>query len=260
MPGKENPRAPVGRSLRVLYRDTDYVAIDKPAGLLVHRSPLARAEHFALQQLRDQLGQRVYPVHRLDRATSGVLLFGLSTDAARLVAAQFAQHRVSKRYLAITRGWTEAAGLIDHPVADRDGDGLARPARTRYRRLATLELDVAVDRYPTSRYSLIEAEPLTGRRQQIRKHLKHLSHHLIGDTTHGNGRHNRFFRTSFGIHRLLLMAHRLRFALPRSAQMVDIRAPIEGEWLMLLARFGVSPSALARATRAAWPRDPSDPS
>jgi tRNA pseudouridine65 synthase len=226
--------------LQILYRDRHYVAVDKPPGLLVHRSPIARDRVFVLQTLRDQLGQRVYPVHRLDRATSGVLVFGLSAEAAARLAAQFESQSVEKEYLAVVRGWTDDEGLIDHPVADEDGSGVARPARTRYRRLGTVELPFAVDRYPSARYSLLSVSPETGRRQQIRKHFKHISHHLIGDTTHGNGRHNRFFRERLGLDRLLLMAHRLRFVHPFGGGAVCIGAPTDRDWSSVAALFGVA--------------------
>ena len=224
--------------LQILYQDEYYVAVDKPAGLLVHRSPIARDRVFALQLLRDQLGRRVYPVHRLDRATSGVLVFGLSGEAAMRLAGAFGARRVRKRYLAVVRGWVEPSGLIDHPVADEEGSGAAQAARTAYRRLATVELPFAVDRYPSARYSLVEVEPLTGRRQQIRKHFKHISHHLIGDTTHGNGRHNRFFRNRYGIRRLLLMAQRLEFAHPYRDRRVAVAAPPDRDWQTVAAIFG----------------------
>ncbi len=216
--------------LTILHQDAHYVAIDKPAGLLVHRSPISADRVFALQMLRDQLGRRVYPVHRLDRATSGVLVFGLSAEAAGRLVAQFESRQVSKEYLAVARGWVASDGTIDHPVADEDGNGVAQHASTSYRSLARVELPFAVDRHPTARYSLVSVSPHTGRRQQIRKHFKHISHHLIGDTTHGNGRHNRFFREHLGIARLLLMSHRLAFTHPYTQAGVDITAPTDSDW------------------------------
>ena len=223
--------------LKILYQDAHYVAIDKPAGLLVHRSPISRDQVFALQTLRDQLGRRVYPVHRLDRATSGVLIFGLSADAARRLVVQFELREVDKEYLAVARGWVDTNGIIDHPVADEEGNGIAQTARTRYRRLATIELPFAVDRYPSSRYSLVSIVPETGRRQQIRKHFKHISHHLIGDTTHGNGRHNRFFRVHYGIHRLLLMSRQLGFMHPYADSRIQITAGSDTDWQRIETLF-----------------------
>lgn len=223
--------------LKILYQDAHYVAIDKPAGLLVHRSPISRDRVFVLQTLRDQLGRYVYPVHRLDRATSGVLLFGLSAVAAGRMAQLFESRQIDKEYLAVARGWLDDTGLIDHPVADVEGNSLPQPARTRFRRLATIELPYAVDRYPSSRYSLLSITPETGRRQQIRKHFKHISHHLIGDTTHGNGRHNRFFRDHFGIRRLLLMSQRVTFEHPYHDSRVSITAGVDADWQLIAKIF-----------------------
>jgi len=224
--------------LPILYCDEHLVAIHKPSGLLVHRSAISQDRVFALQGLRDQLGRRVYPIHRLDRATSGVLLFGLDSASARAVAAQFESHQVSKRYRALARGWVDERGSIEHALRDEEGNRGLQPARTRYRCLHRVELAHAVDRYPSARYSLVEVEPLTGRRQQIRKHFKHISHHLIGDTTHGNGRHNRFFREHYGIHRLMLTAQQLNVVHPVSGEPLELRALPEPEWLRLFQAFG----------------------
>ena len=222
--------------LPILYQDDHYVAIDKPAGLLVHRTPISRDGHFVLQQLRDQLGRRLYPVHRLDRATSGVLVLAFDPTAAGALARQFRERSTDKRYLAVARGWLEERGTIDHPVYTA-GKKMRKPAITCYRRLETVELPVAVDRYPTSRYSLAEVRPLTGRYQQIRQHFKHISHQLIGDTTWGNGRHNRFFRERYGIHRLLLHAFELRFRHPFTGNVLSLQADIDAQWIRLFEAF-----------------------
>ncbi|HEY6872305.1 MAG TPA: pseudouridine synthase [Geobacteraceae bacterium] len=235
-----------GEGLEIIRQDDAFVAVNKPAGLLVHRSPLdPREERFALQMARNILGRRVYPVHRLDRATSGVLLFALSPGWARQLAAAFAERRVEKGYLAVVRGFTAEEGVIDHPLADlpdrypclpRD-DG-ERDAVTAYRRLATAELPVAVGRYPTSRYSLVAAFPRTGRRHQLRRHFKHLFHPIIGDTNYGEGRHNRFFREELGCSRLLLHAAGLTFPHPSTGGMVTLTAPPGGDFASLLGRLG----------------------
>lgn len=224
--------------LPILYHDDHYVAVHKPSGLLVHRSPISRDEVFLLQTVRDQIGQRVYPIHRLDRATSGVIIFGLDSDSAKRLAIEFEQKRVEKHYLALARGWVADTGIIDHPVADEEGDNIPRAAITHYRCLQRVELPVAVDRYPTSRYSLVQVMPETGRRQQIRKHFKHISHHLIGDTTHGNGKQNRFFREAYGIYRLMLMASALTFKHPYSGETLCLKADIEEEWERIRCVFG----------------------
>jgi len=226
--------------LQILYRDENYVAVHKPAGLLVHRSWIAgkgEADRFALQMVRDQIGQWVYPVHRLDRPTSGVLIFALSSKAARRLVRAFEQRRVEKRYLAIVRGYSDAQGHIDYALLAEDGSA-PQSAVTDYRRLATVELPVPVGRYATARYSLLELFPRTGRMRQIRKHMKHIFHPIVGDTSHGDGKHNRMFRERYDCHRLLLQANRLGFQHPYSGEPVCIRAGDEPEFERLFAAFG----------------------
>jgi len=220
-------------ALTVVYRDDRLVAIDKPAGLLVHRSDLDRHEtRFALQLLRDQIGRSVWPVHRLDKGTSGLLLFALDPDAAAALGGQFERGEVAKRYLAVVRGHPAEAGEIDHPLgrmADEYGyrgdNDVPQTAVTRYRRLATVELPWRVDRYPSSRYALVELIPLTGRRHQLRRHMKHIAHPIVGDATHGKGRHNRLFQERFGCHRLLLAAVELSFRHPEDGRPMLLSAP-----------------------------------
>lgn len=241
--------------LTILYRDEHLVAIDKPAGLLVHRSDIDRHEtRFAVQLLRDQIGRRVQPVHRLDKGTSGVLLFAFEPETTRHLGAQFETNEVQKTYLAVVRGWPPEAGRIHHPLSrqyDDYGrtliDAEAQPARTDYRRLATVELPQAVDRYPTSRYALVALEPLTGRRHQLRRHLKHIAHPIVGDATHGKGRHNRFFQQQFGCHRLLLACVELRFRHPLSGEDMSIRAPIGDQFAAVLDQLGWAAAATPAA-------------
>lgn len=223
--------------MKILFRDDWLVAVDKPVGLLVHRTELARAEAYALQLVRNQLRQRVYAIHRLDRPTSGVLLFGLSPEAGAVMSRLFEQRQIEKRYLAVVRGWPEPQGVIDYPLADLP-DRPKRPAVTRHRTLAQVELPYAVGRYSSSRYSLVEAIPETGRFHQIRRHFHHIFHPLIGDTTHGEGRHNRFFRATFGVGRLLLHARSLSFAHPMTGRSLHIEAPLDEHWRQLLTALG----------------------
>jgi tRNA pseudouridine65 synthase len=234
--------------LIILYRDETIVVIDKPPGLLVHRSEIDRHEtRFAIQILRDQIGQKVWPAHRLDRGTSGVLLFGLSPEIASQLGRQFEAGTIDKRYWAVVRGHPPASGSIDHPLSrQRDAYEFrgeqssceAQPALTHFRKLAEIELPVEVDRYPTSRYALLEVEPVTGRRHQIRRHLKHIAHPVIGDATHGKGRHNRYFAEHLDCHRLLLACVRLCFDHPADGRRLEIKAPVFGEFAATLARFG----------------------
>jgi len=239
--------------LPILYRDEYLVAVHKPAGLLVHRSVLdAHEERFAVQVLRDQLGRHVHPVHRLDKGTSGVLLFALDRDTAARLGGAFERQEVAKTYVAVVRGHPPAAGIIDYPLtrrfdpAERRTRDLAEPpqsARTGFRRLATVELPYRVDRYPSSRYALLELTPETGRRHQIRRHLKHISHPVIGDATFGKGRHNRLFAELFGCPRLLLACTAMRLAHPHGAAPLDLRAALAPEFAALVAALGWTEAA-----------------
>ena len=232
-------------SLPVLYQDDQLVVIDKPSGLLVHRSPIDRHEtRFAVQMLRDQLGRHVHPVHRLDKGTSGALVFALDRDMARELALQFASREVTKTYVAVVRGWPDPEGEIDHPlpaVVDEmlgSQSTVARDAVTRFKTLATVELPVRVDRYPTSRYAFVQLEPLTGRRHQLRRHLAHARHPIVGDSTYGKGRHNRLFSERFGSQRLLLACTGLAFVHPGTRARLAIDAPLADEFVALLTALG----------------------
>jgi tRNA pseudouridine65 synthase len=217
--------------LPILYQDDAIVVVNKPSGLLVHRSPIDRHEtRFAVQLLRDQLGRHVFPVHRLDKGTSGALAFALDKVTATALAELFAGRQVRKTYVAIVRGWPPASGMIDHPldpVQDAyapSTDAAPKPCRTVFRSLARAELPLRVDRYPTSRYALVELEPDTGRRHQLRRHLAHLSHPIIGDSTYGKGRHNRLFAEQYGVRRLLLACVGLEFTHPATGATVSVQA------------------------------------
>ena len=233
---------PQSTGLPVLYRDERLLAVDKPAGLAVHRGT-ARDRTFALQIVRDQVGRHVHAVHRLDRATSGVLLFALDFEAARRMQERFEAGAVAKRYLALVRGIPPEEGVIDHPIP-RDVDGPRVPAVTEFRRLAVFE-----------RYALVEARPRTGRRHQIRRHFKHLSHPLIGDVRYGKGEHNRLFRERFGLHRLALHALELSFEAPEwleTGETLRIVAPLPEDLAGPLRAMGmgVAPGSPGDA----WPQ------
>jgi len=238
--------------LPVLYRDDDLVVVHKPSGLFVHRTALDRsATEFALQTVRDQIGQAVFPVHRLDRATSGALIFALSQKAARSMTESFAAGKIEKTYLAVVRGTPEPLIHVDYPlkeILDRKTDRRAHPdkeaqvAVTDFETLKTCEFSVKVDKYPTSRYALVRARPKTGRKHQIRRHLDHLGHPIIGDTTYGSGKHNRFFEATFGVQRMLLACTELVFSHPFSKQRVQISAPLAREFAELLEKIKWKPT------------------
>jgi len=225
--------------LRLLHLDDAIVAIDKPPGLLVHKSALdAHETRSAAEMLRAQLGAPVWMLHRLDKATSGVLAFARGAEVARALGEAFESGRVRKRYLALVRGWPEAEGEIDYPLA-RDPElpsaGQARlPAVTRWRRLATFEWPFGDGRHATSRYALVEVEPLSGRRHQIRRHFKHLAHPLVGDTTHGKSAHNRAVAAWLGTSRLWLHATRLELPAIDGRPPLLIESAPGAEWRPLL--------------------------
>lgn len=215
--------------LSIIYRDDHLVAINKPDALLVHRSRQARDHVFALQLVRDQIGRFVYPVHRLDRATSGVLLFALSSETAATLVESFTQRTITKRYLAVVRGYTDPSGTIDHALAESKEDPL-KEAVTHYTRLATAEIPEAIAPYDSTRLSLVEAFPQTGRMHQIRKHFKHISHPIFGDTTYGKGPYNQLMRDHFHLHRLLLHAHTLTLPHPVTKEPLTLTAPVPPEF------------------------------
>lgn len=230
MPEAENA------GIEVLFQDEHLVAAHKPAGLLVHRNAHAGREPFLLQMLRDQLGQRLYPVHRLDRPTSGLMIMALSPQAAHALALQFANQDVDKTYLAVTRGFTPLQGLIDDPL--KSESGTLQEAQTEFTRLATAEIPHPVGPNPTARYSLVRVRPKTGRTHQIRRHFAHIRHPLIGDVLRGDGRQNRFFREHFGLHRLLLASVKLTFRHPEDNSRMTLTCPPAQELLDLFDQLG----------------------
>ena len=228
--------------LPLLHLDETLGVVNKPAGLMAHDSKLARGEtDFLADRLREQLGRPIFLVHRLDRATSGCLLVAFDRDAAAQLGQVMMSREVEKEYWAVCRGWPrEERFVIDHPLDGGPGKPVKKPADTQFVRLATCELPVPTQGFETSRYALLSAQPLTGRFRQIRRHLKHAFHHLIGDSSHGDGRHNRHFRM-LGIHRMLLHARRLAFVHPVTGARLVVTAPVDAEFERALALFDYVP-------------------
>jgi tRNA pseudouridine65 synthase len=236
--------------LEILYQDQYMVAINKPAGLLVHKTYLARKEkYFAMLLLRDQLGQYVYPIHRLDRPTSGVLLFALSSEVARQLNDLFSERQVAKGYLAIVRGYLQGADVLDYAlkeqldkIADKKANQDKEPqeAVTRWANVDEAEFPQPIGKYPTGRFSLIALAPQTGRKHQLRRHLAHLRHPILGDTTHGDGAQNRYLREHFGYRRMMLHAATLQFTHPITGQEVVIEAPLDQEFSYVCQQLGWS--------------------
>jgi tRNA pseudouridine65 synthase len=215
--------------LPILFEDDHYIAINKPAGVLVHRTTLAKEENelLAVQMLRNQIGQKVYPLHRIDRPTSGVLLFGKSSHAAAQLQPLFTTDQVRKFYLSIVRGFMhEKHGFIDQPLKKKlIGD--LQEAKTEFWSLAHSEIPYASSpKYNTSRYSVIQAYPHSGRMHQIRRHMAHARHYVIGDTAHGDNKQNNFFRKQFGLQNMLLHAWKLEFTHPVSKEDIKIKASL----------------------------------
>jgi tRNA pseudouridine65 synthase len=223
--------------LDILYQD-DYLAIvNKPAGWLVHRTPLDKGEsRFVLQALRDQIGQPVWPVHRLDKGTSGVLVFALSSEVARALGQAFESGEgLHKTYRAIVRGWPADEQFIDHPLRRMPDDMRSQreevqSAQTRLRTLRRGELPIPQGHFPTLRWAEVELQPLTGRRHQLRRHAKLIAHPILGDATHGKGPLNRAVAAHLGISRLWLHASRLDLTHPVSGAALEVQAPLPAEW------------------------------
>ncbi|MGZ3753099.1 MAG: pseudouridine synthase [Mucilaginibacter sp.] len=223
--------------LDILFRDDYLIAINKPHDLLVHRSPIAAdVEEFALQLLRDQVGQKVNPVHRLDRKTGGALLFAFSKPIEIEMQKQFSENQVSKKYLAIVRGHTADNGNIDYAL--RKENGTSQEAFTTYRTLKKAELNVPFGQHPTSRYSLVEASPATGRMHQLRKHFSHIFHPIIGDRTHGCNKQNKLFKEKWEMNTMLLHASSLTFKHPVKGDVITIEAPLQKEFIRTMELMG----------------------
>ncbi|QMW00771.1 pseudouridine synthase [Spirosoma foliorum] len=231
--------------LPILYQSADLVAINKPHGLLVHRSPIASdASEFAVQILRDQLGQRVYPVHRLDRKTGGVLLFALTDSMNSLMQQQFMEGGIDKSYLAIVRGFTPDEQTIDYALRN-DETGVFQDAVTYFKTVQRTEIPLPFGKHVTSRYSLVELTPTTGRMHQLRKHMAHILHPIIGDRPHGCNKQNKLFKEHFEMSTMLLHARQLEFTHPVTEERISITAPFQAEFeRMLGALFGVDDSPI----------------
>ncbi len=219
--------------LEILYQDEYLVAINKPHGLLVHRSPIAtNTDTFAVQELRNQIGLHVYPAHRLDRKTSGVLLFALDKSILPDLQLQFAEHTLEKTYWAILRGYTEDAGTIDYALTNDKGK--TQEAITNYRTIARTEIEVPFGKHLTSRYSLVEAKPITGRMHQLRKHFAHILHPIIGDRPHGCNKQNKLFLEKWQMGTMLLHAKSLQLQHPITKEPLNLSADHQAEFERML--------------------------
>jgi tRNA pseudouridine65 synthase len=220
----------------ILFDDSAIMIVNKPAGLLTHQTKISSDRDSLVDRLREQFSNPPSPVHRLDRPTSGIILCAYPGDTARILGDFFVNGKVRKRYVAIVRGFTEQEGKIDVPLS-KDGTGELQRAVTTYKTLKTLEIEVSNNKYGTSRYSLIQAYPETGRFHQIRRHLAGIGHPVLGDTSHGDLRHNRIFSNYFSNNRLLLHSDSLNLPHPVTGIPISISAPSDGIMKEIMEQF-----------------------
>lgn len=219
--------------IEILYEDDFFVAVRKPVGILIHLTKMSEDKISLMQVLRNQLGYRVYTVHRLDRATSGIVLFGKNQSAANELSALFRNQAIEKKYLAILRGWVPDKGTIDYELSDAEtGKLVPQQAVTHFLCLGKSEINAAIGlRYPTARFSFVLITPTTGRRHQIRKHFAHLRHPIIGDKRHGDVKQNKYFNEKFSLSRMFLHALKLSFLHPFSGKKLEIQCPPDEQFL-----------------------------
>ncbi len=225
--------------LEIVFQDEHYLAINKPNGLLVHKTKIAEEQkEFALQKVRDQIGKFVHTVHRIDRPTSGVLLFALSKEAQTAARKLFDERTIKKTYWALVRGYTADSGVIDHPLKKIESKSQGtQEALTRYKTLRKVEMPYSISRYPNSRYSLVAVEPETGRTHQIRRHMGHIRHYIIGDKRHGECKHNRYFSDTLGLKYLFLHAKELKFIHPFTKKNIIIKSRLPAHWSLIFKQF-----------------------
>lgn len=220
--------------LEIVYRDKYSIAINKPHGLLVHKTSIAKdAKFFALQELRNQIDQHVYTVHRLDRKTSGVLLFALNENTQKFLSKQFRDRLVVKEYISLVRGFVEDQGNIDYPLVN--SKGVKQEAITSFETLERYEIPVPLGKHTTSRYSLLKIKPLTGRMHQIRKHMAHIFHPIIGDRPHGCNKQNKMWKEKWNMDTMLLHANELTVITESDKSAVKINAKLSNQFKSVLS-------------------------
>jgi tRNA pseudouridine65 synthase len=223
--------------MQILFEDEHLIAVNKPNGIFVHRTSLdPLADTFVVQMVRDMKGQWVYPVHRLDRKTSGALLLAKSKNVQTKLNEIFRDRDIKKYYLAIVRGFTEDKFVIDYPLKNENEK--IQEALTTCTTISKIEIPVSSGTFPTSRYSLIHVNPETGRRHQIRRHLAHILHPIIGDRPHGCNKQNKFFLSHFNMNTMLLHASEISFFHPELQTEIVIKAPLGDEFERMYHTLG----------------------
>jgi len=227
----------IPKSLQIIHQDEWLVAVNKPYGYLTHKSKLdPYATEIVLQTLRDQIGQKVYPIHRLDRKTTGVLLFGLQSETHRKMSALFQESKVQKTYYAIVRGYLEGEATIDYPLVNEAGK--SQTAVTHYSSIELSEVPWPLGKFETSRYSLVKLRPQTGRMHQLRRHMSHIFHPIIGDRPHGCSKQNRMFKEKWGYTEMLLHARNLHFEHPETGTPIELQADFHPNYSDITTTMG----------------------
>ncbi len=225
------------KELNIIYQDEYLVAIEKPAGLLVHRNEFTMDEtDNLLNRLNQQLGKYLFPVHRLDRPTAGLMVFALSKEASQVLAKAFAARRVAKYYLAVVKGTTPPQGVMDRPLRQKPRPNY-QDALTHYVSLAHRQVPVPIGPFPTSSYSLVEVHPITGRWHQIRRHLSYVYHPILGDKKHGHSENNKIFEEQMGLPGLMLQSYRLELEHPITGEALKLVSPIAPHIQAVFDRF-----------------------
>lgn len=225
-------------AINIIYEDEYMIVVNKPNNFLIHQSHYARNinEPTLLEFLHEQLGYQIYPAHRLDRKTSGIILLAKEKEFVKEFQALFTTNDIIKTYYAIVRGFSKTSGTIDSPVKN-DDTGVYKDAVTNYKTINNIALDIPVRPYDGSRYSLMKLTPSTGRMHQLRKHLNKISHPIVGDYKYGDRFHNRMFETEFNCKYLFLHAYSISFIHPITNQQMNLTADFPTDWEMLFKKF-----------------------
>ena len=225
--------------LEIIFEDVYLLCVNKPNNMLVHHAYHSRNvadETSLLRLILDKTGLKVYPIHRLDRKTSGIILLTKETTYVSKFQELFTNNEIHKTYYGVLRGHSPSSKIIDSPVKGRDSN-VHKEALTHLKTLEQITLDIPVKPYDTSRYSLVELSPKTGRMHQLRVHTNKISHPLIGDTKYGDKNHDIMFDENFGCKNLFLHAGKLEFIHPFSLEKLILKATFPKDWIGLFQKF-----------------------
>lgn len=232
----------MGLIIETVYEDEWLKVVNKPSNLIVHHSKYARnLDETSLCQLineNTESGNGIHPIHRLDRKTSGLIIFAKDKTVIPLFQNLFDQHNIQKTYIALVRGFVDDEGKLDFPIR-ADEDTIYKDAETHYKKIHQFELDIPVPPYSTARYSILKLCPKTGRMHQLRKHMNKFSHPIIGDPKYGNRHHNHMFIDRIGVSNLFLHAKSLAFIHPKTQKKIIINADFPDFWKETFTAFNI---------------------